>query len=239
MSKFFWILVLLSVATQSEAATLESVQSEHVRCISSPKTFKIEDEDMSFSSIKILQGKKLLLESREPGANLEIDCEKKKGPDAKNNKYGFISQPKKINSSVSAVMTFATLGLSQLDENKPELELTSLSEFPVHTTIKVSSLKDELTVNDSKTGKSFRVECLYPAGSGVRVSMKGKGDKEKVAFFVGSATASTMDQAPKVKDTSTAPCTPSEYSLNIAKSSIEKNQIAVKTSGTSPSPGAK
>jgi hypothetical protein len=228
MSKILWILVVLAPMCGAQAEAL----SEPMRCIASPKTFKIEDEDMRFSAIKVIQGKKIILESREPGENLEIDCSKKRGPVDKNNKYAYITQQKKNSTAGQAILLFATLGMSELSPPKADLELTNKTEFPVHTTIKVPDLDDQFVVKDSKTGKSFRVECLYPVATGVRVSTTNADGKEKVAFFVGSATKSTTDLLPKEAPTKGA-CPATQYSLNIEKSSIEKSDIALANSSGS------
>lgn len=217
MTKHIWILVLSLISARAHATTL----SEPTRCLSTQKQFDIEDEDMRFKSIKILQGKKILLESREPGENLEIDCAKKADPKNKDGRYSFIRQEKKLPATATALMAVFSMGLSELPGARdPDLEITNKTEFPVHTTIVVPSLKDEFRVTDSQTGKSFRVECLSPIPSGVRVWAKNKDQKEKVVFFVGSATAKTMDVAPKEVDRTKGPCVAKRYSLNLSKASI-------------------
>lgn len=227
--KYIWILVLSTLAFRAHAA---DILSEPTRCLSTPKQFDIEDEDMRFKSIKVLQGKKIVLESRIPGENLELDCSKKSQPQNKDGKYSFIRQERKASPTASAMMAVFTMGLSELPgSNDPGLQITNKSEFPVHTTVDVPALNYQFSVTDSQTGKSFRVECLFPIPSGVRVYAKNKDQKEKVMFYVGSATANSMDLVPKEVDKTKGACVAKRYSLNLAKASLSAGLPMAGSSG--------
>lgn len=180
--------------------------SEPAHCATANKRFEIASENLRFKSFSLLQGKKVLLESREPGENLEIDCSKRPSEKDVNAKWSVQQQIKKSGTNV----VVPALGPLSLFQN-PDLEIVNKSEFPVRTTVRMTGSRPSITVTDSESGESLEIVCLNP---GFGVYARG-GGKSRYVF--------SKDPPPLSATASPPACGDSAYRIQMRDLTIEKS----------------
>lgn len=168
-----FILVASLIPLQAWSVSIFSV----VRCPELTRHFRLDEENLVFGSFKLIKGHRIVLESRQPGQGLEIDCRKGARDQSQDGPWERVRQE-------SAPQTWAQWGKSFFT-SKPKVsipvELSNKNEFPVRTKVRLLPEGGGAEIWNSAEGRAVRIECLP---TGVNLFIKDLAGVEKQVLAI-------------------------------------------------------
>lgn len=134
-------------------ALVQAKEYKTWNCAKERKEFKINDVDFRFRSVTVLEGNKILLYSRNPNEDIEVDCNDFTMEKKSSKNWNFARQ------KVAPDVWERVFGYTPFTWRSDVVEIRNKTEFPIKTTIDFNDFESTIKINDTSTGKGLVIKC--------------------------------------------------------------------------------